>query len=160
MTYRSGLVGGRAYDSSVVRFSTVLLTSMTLGSLVGVITAAGEEIGWRGFMVSRLVEAGIPFPLVASGIIWGLWHVPGISVFWGNIRLQTGSVWGAVLGHSAWNAVIECPFTSYTRGTNVALWVGESGIILVVVVLVLTGLWAKSRTAQGVTRPSAPRRIQ
>jgi hypothetical protein len=39
-------------------------------------TAAGEEIGWRGYMLTRLVDAGIPRPVLASGLIWGLWHVP------------------------------------------------------------------------------------
>ena len=56
----------------------------------------------------------------------------------GTLRLQTGSVWGAVLGHSSWNALIEGPFTSYTRGSQSTLWVGESGIIVVIVVGMLT----------------------
>ena len=149
--------------SPILRFAAVALVSMLVGSLVGVITAAGEEIGWRGFMLTRLVDSGVPYPLLVSGVVWSLWHVPaifsgqyaagpypwfsalafvafgvGISVFWGTLRLQTGSVWGAVLGHSSWNALIEGPFTSYTRGTQSALWVGESGIIVVIVVGMLT----------------------
>jgi len=149
--------------SPVLRFAAVALVSMLVGSLVGVVTAAGEEIGWRGFMLTRLVDSGVPYPMLVSGIVWSLWHVPailsgqyaagpypwlsaltfvafgvGISVFWGTLRLQTGSVWGAVLGHSSWNALIEGPFTSYTRGSQSALWVGESGIIVVIVVGMLT----------------------
>ncbi|MGA9119793.1 MAG: CPBP family intramembrane glutamic endopeptidase [Bacteroidota bacterium] len=156
-------------SSPPLRFAAVLIASMLLGSLVGVITAAGEEIGWRGFMLTRLVDGGVPHPLLVSGVVWGLWHVPGIlsgqyaagpypwlsallflvlaigiSVFWGKLRLQTGSVWCAVLGHSAWNAVIEGPFTSYTRGSDAALWVGESGIIVVIVVGIVTFVLARS----------------
>jgi hypothetical protein len=38
--------------------------------------AAGEEIGWRGYMLTRLIDAGVPRPVLVSGVIWGLWHVP------------------------------------------------------------------------------------
>ena len=38
--------------------------------------AAGEEIGWRGYMLTRLIDAGVPRPILASGLIWGLWHIP------------------------------------------------------------------------------------
>lgn len=168
--------------SPFLRFGAVVIASMLLGSLVGVITAAGEEIGWRGFMLSRLVDMGIPSPLLVSGIVWSLWHVPailsgqyaagpypwlsallfvafgiGISVFWGKLRLQTGSVWGAVLGHSSWNALIEGPFTSYTAGSQSSLWVGESGIIVVIVVAVLTFVLARSvlKTDRNVLDPGS-----
>jgi membrane protease YdiL (CAAX protease family) len=39
---------------------------------------SGEEIGWRGFALSRL-HSVIQNPLVASivlGAVWGLWHLP------------------------------------------------------------------------------------
>ena len=39
-------------------------------------SAAGEEIGWRGYMLTRLIDAGVPAPVIVSGLIWGLWHVP------------------------------------------------------------------------------------
>src|SRR5881394_2081248 len=39
-------------------------------------TAAGEEIGWHGYMLTRLVDAGVAKPILTSGLIWGLWHVP------------------------------------------------------------------------------------
>lgn len=52
----------------------------------------------------------------------------GLSSLWGSMRLRTGSVWGAILGHSAWNAIIEGPFTGYTRGESATLWLGEYGI--------------------------------
>jgi len=145
--------------SPFLRFAAVVVVSLVVGTIVGVVTAAGEEIGWRGYMLPRMVDARVPYPLVASGIVWALWHVPGIvsgqyaagpypwlsvalfltfgvgiSVFWGALRLRTGSIWGPVLGHSSWNAVIEGPFTSFSHGRQTGLWVGESGIIIALVV--------------------------
>ena len=146
-------------EPGVVRFLLAVATATIVGGVVGMITAAGEEFGWRGYLLPRLVQAGIRWPLTVSGIIWGLWHVPailtgqygagtrpllaaalflvfavGMSVFWGTLRLRTGSVWSAVIGHAAWNAVIEGPFTSYTGGIDRGLWLGESGVLVAVVV--------------------------
>jgi uncharacterized protein len=39
---------------------------------------SGEEIGWRGFGLPKLLET-VKSPLLASvilGIVWGLWHLP------------------------------------------------------------------------------------
>lgn len=55
----------------------------TLGSVLGflllnlVLGPLGEELGWRGFALPRLLERFSP--LVASlalGLIWGVWHLP------------------------------------------------------------------------------------
>ena len=43
--------------------------------MLSCVSAAGEEIGWRGFVLPRLIEDGIPCPVLASGVIWGLWHM-------------------------------------------------------------------------------------
>lgn len=138
-----------------LRFALVVLTATVAGGSIGLVTAAGEEIGWRGYLLPRLQQAGVSSPLIVSGLIWGVWHVPaivtgqytagsspilsavvflvfavGMSVFWGTLRMATGSVWSAVIGHGAWNAVIEGPFTSYTSGNNSTLWLGESGLLV------------------------------
>lgn len=154
-------------EPGALRFTLAVITATLVGGLVGIITAAGEEIGWRGYLLPRLVQAGAPWPLVTSGLIWGLWHVPGIltgqyasgaspllsavvfmvfavgmSACWGALRLRTGSVWSAIIGHAAWNAVIEGPFTSYTAGSASTLWLGESGLLVALVVSVAgTIIW-------------------
>lgn len=94
----------------------------TVGMIVGVATALGEETGWRGFLVPELAKV-LPFTGVAllSGFIWAAWHYPitpvvyrdvGLPVwFWlltftfvavaisfaqAWLRLKTGSIWPAV----------------------------------------------------------------
>jgi membrane protease YdiL (CAAX protease family) len=118
--------------------------------------SAGEEIGWRGYMLTRLIDAGIPRPILVGGFIWALWHVPLIlsgqyassstpalsamlfvvdivagSYLFAWLRLSSGSVWPPILAHASWNAVIQNVFDAYTRGTS--LWVGESGILVALI---------------------------
>lgn len=39
--------------------------------------ALGEEGGWRGYMMPKLMKImSMPKALIAGGIIWGLWHAP------------------------------------------------------------------------------------
>jgi len=142
-----------------VGFLISLAFSATVGALVGCLSAAGEEIGWRGYMLTRLIDARVPKPVLVSGIIWGAWHTPLIlsgqyaagahpnvsallfmvnivafAYFAAHLRLSSGSVWPAVVLHAAWNAIIQGPFDRNTVGTPMA--VGESGYLTTVIAIV------------------------
>lgn len=139
-----------------VRFALRLLLIATLGTAISAITALGEEIGWRGFMLTRLFDAGVPRPVLVSGVIWGLWHVPliasgqyassdlpalSIGIFLIDIlaasylaawlRLTSGSLWPAAMFHAAWNAIIQGGFDEVTQGGKHLI--GESGIVVAIV---------------------------
>lgn len=134
--------------------------NLTLGMVLSAISAAGEEFGWRGYMLTRLIDAGVKRPVLVSGLVWGLWHAPlilsgqyaagpypvassllflvGITAtgyVFARVRLATGSVWPAVILHSAWNAVIQGAFDAFLPGHDAAhagsIWVGESGVLVV-----------------------------
>lgn len=56
--------------SPVVTFVINLAAASTFMTVFSLGTAAGEEIGWRGFMLTRLIDAGVPNPILMSGLIW------------------------------------------------------------------------------------------
>jgi membrane protease YdiL (CAAX protease family) len=65
----------------------------------------------------------------------------GVLIGW--LRLYSGSVWPARLAHASWNVVIQNVFDWATPGAEpggrAATWIGESGL-LVVGVLLLTAV--------------------
>jgi uncharacterized protein len=148
--------------SPIVVLLVNLAVAATIVTIFSARTAAGEEIGWRGYMLTRLIDAGVPAPILVSGLIWGVWHVPlilggvylvgpppalaallwiltatALSFVFAKLRLETGSVWPAIVLHAAWNAVIQTVFDPASAGPSVALWVGESGILVVIAVAAL-----------------------
>lgn len=105
----------------------VYLLIMGFNSIITAFLAFGEEVGWRGWLLTSLRPLGTWPALLIVGIIWGLWHAPLIllgynfsrpditglgfmvggcimlGILFGWLRLRTGSVWPAVFGHAALN---------------------------------------------------------
>ncbi|CAM2903836.1 CPBP family intramembrane metalloprotease [Paenibacillus taichungensis] len=153
--------------SGVILAGTILF-QMFVGTAIGIISSSGEELGWRGYMLTRLIDARIPRPVLTSGIIWGVWHLPvmlfadyysgpypalsvilfmisvtSFSYLISRLRLTTGSIWPAILLHACWNAVIQDAFDISSSGKNVLLWTGESGILVALALLIAA--WMMSR---------------
>ena len=59
-----GVAAHFANASPVTAFLVMLAVAATIGTIVSILTAAGEEIGWRGYMLTRLVDAG------RNGVRW------------------------------------------------------------------------------------------
>ncbi|MHA7582257.1 CPBP family glutamic-type intramembrane protease [Paenibacillus vandeheii] len=156
-----------AGPSGVILAGTILF-QMFAGTAIGVISSSGEELGWWGYMLNRLINARVPRPVLTSGIIWGVWHLPvmlfanyysgpypalsvvlfmisvtsfSYMITW--LRLTTGSIWPAILLHACWNAVIQDAFDISSSGKNVLLWTGESGILVALALLIAA--WVMSR---------------
>lgn len=103
--------------------------NVLIGSIVNVIPALGEELGWRGWLLPKLLPLGIVPAILISGVIWGLWHAPlillgynygavpgglalgamvGMTIVVGAVfswlRIRSQSVWPPALAHGAFNA--------------------------------------------------------
>lgn len=131
------------------------------GIIMHIAFAAGEEIGWRGFLVPNLFRAmSFTKTCFLSGIIWSVWHFPliishkylgsipvGVSlaqltiillamsfiINW--IRLKSGSVWTAVLLHASHNLYMQNLFDPITTLTSplAHYFSGENGFALIAV---------------------------
>jgi len=146
----------------------------TVATLFSCLSAAGEEIGWRGFWVPELTAwLGFRRAALVSGAFWAVWHMPailfadynsntpkwfevpcfaamvmGIAVFYAWMRLKSASVWPCVLLHASHNAIIQGFFDGVTVNTGHTLWwTTEFGIALVIPAVSLA-LWAWKRNPQ------------
>ena len=149
-----------------------LVVIVTLGTAVSCISAMGEEIGWRGFLVPNLAKI-TSYPKVAliSGVIWAVWHYPllffadynggtppwygaacftvlviGVSFAFAWMRLKSGSLWTGVFLHASHNLFIQRVFDPLTTDTGVTKYItGEFGVALALISLVVACIFWKKR---------------
>ena len=130
----------------------------------------GEELGWRGFMVTRLrTERSLRDTSVIVWLVWGCWHLPlfwivanfrdfgvagtvgwAVGLFFGSVFLAwlVGAAQGSVLVVALWH-------TAYNFAT--ATEAGAGGVAAVATMaVVLATLWIM-RTGIGVPNATAPR---
>jgi hypothetical protein len=78
-------IASTGVDMSTAPPPSLLLTALFLGSLflspfVNSILGLGEEWGWRGYLLPRLMPLGKWKAYLLLGVIWGLWHAPLILI--------------------------------------------------------------------------------
>ncbi|WP_105565585.1 CPBP family intramembrane glutamic endopeptidase [Microbacterium halophytorum] len=149
------------------------------------ILAFGEEIGWRGWLLPSLRPLGVWPALLITGAVWGVWHAPVLllgqnyartdvtgvlfmvvacvllGVFFGWLRLRTGSVWPAVFAHGGLNAVGSATLLFSAAGSTpdpvlmapmgVPMWIVLGAVIAV---LALCGQFRAARLVGFAPRPA------
>jgi hypothetical protein len=60
------------------------------------------------------------------------------------LRLSIGSIWPCVFAHAAWNSLINGGFTFATQNASQNMWIGETGIIVAVTLVVAALLLRRS----------------
>jgi len=63
----------------LVLSAAIFAQSLTLGVLVNSVFTFGEEFGWTGYLLVRLLPLGRWRAALIYGAIWGLWHAPIIA---------------------------------------------------------------------------------
>jgi len=154
------------------RFHTPIARFVLLGSLQSVLSATGEELGWRGFLVPALSQRfTLAKTAVVSGAIWSVWHYPliifasynagtatwyavlcftvmviGLSFPLAWLRLRSGSFWPAALFHASHNLFIQGFLDRVTVDTGRTLWLTtEFGAALAITVAVTAWLYWRRR---------------
>ena len=157
------LLGG-SWSAALPAAFTTPIPSLALFLVILTLTdGLGEEPGWRGFALPRLLDR--TNPLVASlllGVLWAGWHLPlvwteGSSLFGGPpwllfldlpaksvlftwIFLRTrGSVLLAALLHGTTNLFVVSPWPGVTGDLTLALLAVGVKCLLIVVLLMFAG---------------------
>lgn len=155
--------------------ATSIFIAIPLYAVIGVISstarALGEEIGWRGFLLPRLVaQAGFTWGCLLSGCIWAVWHYPVLlfadynastkpafaltcftlmviadAYILGWLRLKSGSLWPAAILHASHNLFIQAILDRMTAPVGKALYVTTefgAGLVLTIGAVALY-LWSR-----------------
>jgi uncharacterized protein len=62
-------------DSRLI-LPAIFLSSLVIAPVLNGLFAFGEEFGWRGYLLPKLMPLGRWKAYILIGIIWGLWHAP------------------------------------------------------------------------------------
>ena len=139
------------------------------------LSAAGEELGWRGFAYPVLEKVFGPVKAVLIiGFIWALWHLPlilgglyqsKVNIVYGIItfivlvmlvtviycwlRSVSGSVITAILLHAVHNELDQLYLQPLSSNEKVPYYAGEQGIFTIAVVAIIAVLaiivWKKNK---------------
>jgi membrane protease YdiL (CAAX protease family) len=176
---------GEAFGFPQAPGTVTLLLAVPLYATVGVISstarALGEEIGWRGFLLPRLVEhAGFTWGCLLSGCIWAVWHYPGLlfadynagttpvfalscftlmviadSYILGWLRLKSGSLWTAAVLHASHNLFIQAIFDRMTAPVGKALYITTEFGVGMVLTTAAVALYFWTRRGEVAPRPAS-----
>jgi membrane protease YdiL (CAAX protease family) len=170
--------GAGALPVSLGVLAALQLAQVLVIGWVNVIPALGEEWGWRGWLLPQLLPLGRWPAVLAVGVVWGLWHAPvlllgynyplhsgpvrvllmvGMCVALGSLlgwlRLRSGSVWPAAIGHGFVNAVAGLPILFSTAGVPVdnatTGLLGWTGWVVMALGLAVAGLVVGWRADRG-----------
>jgi len=169
----------------LARFKTPIATFLVLGSLQSLLSATGEELGWRGFLVPTLARTtSFGRTAILSGAIWAAWHVPliifadynggtpawysvlcfvimvtalGVPFAW--LRLRSGSVWPAAILHASHNLFVQAFFDRVTVNTGPTRWItSEFGAGLALAFVALAWIFWRARGSIALPNDSVPGR--
>jgi membrane protease YdiL (CAAX protease family) len=119
--------------------------AFTIAPLINMLFAMGEELGWRGFLLPKLLPLGQWKAIIISSVIWGFWHAPAVAqglnypeypilgifmmvvftlllgIIFSWLYLNTQSPWAPALAHGSVNAVAGLPVLFLVPGFDMAL---------------------------------------
>jgi uncharacterized protein len=135
------------------------------GLVIGTLLALCEEAGWRGYMLPRMKSFALVPAMLIVGFLHGVWHLPIMlttgyyhsagnpfvvaplflitltlaGIFYGFLRVWTGSVWPVAVAHAAANMAWEIGSeVSQAKSVLVIEYIGgESGLVMIAGLLII-----------------------
>lgn len=128
-----------------------------------VLTAMGEEIGWRGFLLPKMdLIMSRKKAIILCGFIWAVWHFPlmitGLyqsgTPFWyqlsiftievilitsvmAYLRFHSDSVWPAIILHASHNYIDQLLCAPLTNSKNSVYFAGETGFVTIIFIFII-----------------------
>ncbi|HSF82325.1 MAG TPA: CPBP family intramembrane glutamic endopeptidase [Anaerolineales bacterium] len=154
-----GLVGSAVepWKAFITRLGIAILSPLPPMNIGLFLACFGEEFGWRAYLLPKLMPLGPRKAVLLVAAIWGVWHWPAIltgfnygldywgaplvgplmfvltlifpSAFYAWVTLRSGSVWPAVLVHSADNASNSLMLFFLRGEANLLIGPGVQGIV-------------------------------
>ncbi|MGB0679095.1 MAG: type II CAAX prenyl endopeptidase Rce1 family protein [Polyangiales bacterium] len=163
-------------QASVSPWLSFVLQGLLAGGSLAAWISLCEEIGWRGFLWHHL-PGGFWRKATVSGLLWGLWQIPLVSlghhypahpwlgssliVLWSmlatplltQLRLQSGSVLAAALFRGTLMALSALPALITTSGDALSIgWTGAGGMLTLALTVPLVAWWRwRARRAAWMT---------
>ncbi len=147
-----------------VLLGAVIFTLLATAVVVNSVYAFSEELGWRGYLLPKLLHLGKLRACVISGAIWGVWHAPLImmghlypgypylgvlmitimcillGVIFGWLRLASDSLIPPIVAHAALNAQLLAYFPSLLV-TDVNPVLGGGTGVIGLGIMAIVALW-------------------
>lgn len=124
-------------DTSTATINSIIAMqigyAILISPILNLVSTFGEEFGWRGYLLPKLLPLGKRKAVILQGVIWGVWHWPVIlmgynygfdypgspllgplamvwftvlvGIFFAWLSLKTESVWTANIAHGALNGI-------------------------------------------------------
>jgi hypothetical protein len=107
------LIGVARFAMPEEEMPAYILPVLALLLIPEIIVSFGEEYGWRGYLLPRLMPLGEIKASLILGVVWSLWHLP---------VLLAGVLYG---GNTFWLALAIYMFT-VTMSTFAYTWLGAA----------------------------------
>jgi len=164
-------------ESSVSTFVVIIYPLFAVvNGIVLSFAAFGEEFGWRGYMMPKLIELmGMPKAIIIGGIIWGLWHAPltcvghnfgmdypgfpyvgiilmclfctALGTVLMYVTIETNSIGPAAFMHAVNNASPSVMLLFMRQDTRIPLWIHAlSNIPLIILAILCFRLMIKRKS--------------
>ena len=144
-------------------FLNILVTTV-----ISAFVYLGEEIGWRGYLLFRLAEVTSPrVAAILTGACHAIFHLPLLlltttyqpagqrwivvpmvmiaitlaGVWYGWLRLWSGSIWAVSLSHSVFNNVMDgfARVAIASSAATMAYVTTETGVVTMVIMVLVAG---------------------